>query len=469
MKTLPSNLVDISTDSSQTVDMIRLQKSIVVLLAICGLGQNQANAEDIGVGKAEQKPLIQERIAEIDQALFLKLADLARFNIRFQLQANHHQRWRQLTYPISRESGTAVSFAATLIDIRQQVRGIDNLRSISKPQLKKAVGCAIIGNAISGGASALELVQNTAVMMKAKEHGYSPARSLSFVKDVVAETDRHFAARDELTRQSTSAERRAVMELETRLIRRIRQQLLFEFVTWSCHSRDEAWRENTFFAIDAMQSFTRMSAGMSAMRAFAHPEAARSATILALVSNSVATVNPIFRNLVGVTMRNYQQRKLAAELPFDRPDDSTELDELQHRLSTETDQSWLRRAEALSYRTGKLDIALDREADEIQRYRQVAQQQSIVGPMIGLTGVTSSILSTVAVYGYRRKPITTLKLGLAGRTTQCTGQSFALIYTPYAMITGLIRNQRLKKHGELPTQILEERLKRLDAYAISVN
>jgi hypothetical protein len=447
--------------------MLQLRKSIVILLAVSVLAPNAVRAE--GLATTDEKVSIKSRVAETDKALFLKLADLSRFNIRFQLEANHHQPWRQLTYPITRESGTAVSFAATLIDMRQQVRGIDNLRSISKPQLKKAVGCAIIGNAISGGASALELVQNTAVMMKAKGHGYSPARSLAFVKGVVTETDRLLAARDELTKQASSTERRAVMELETRLVRRIREQLLFEFATWSCHSRDEAWRENTFFAIDSMQSFTRMSAAMLAMRAFAHPEAARGATILALVSNSVATVNPIFRNLVGITVRNYQQRKLAAELHFDRPNESPELDELERTLASETDQSWLRKAEALSYRTRKIDIALDRESDEIQRYRQVAQQQSIIGPMIGLTGVTSSVLSTVAVYGYRRKPITTLKLGLAGRTTQCTGQSFALIYTPYAMITGLIRNHRLKKQGQLPTQVLEERLKRLDAYVASVN
>jgi hypothetical protein len=51
----------------------------------------------------------------------------------------------------------------------------------------------------------------------------------------------------------------------------------------------------------------------------------------------------------------------------------------------------------------------------------MARQQSISGPLIGLTGVASSTLVTVAVYGYRRDIDTANKLGFAGRITQETG------------------------------------------------
>ncbi len=55
------------------------------------------------VGLASHK-----KIAQIDKELFQQLAELAKFNIHFHLEANHHQKWRALTYPLARESGTAL-------------------------------------------------------------------------------------------------------------------------------------------------------------------------------------------------------------------------------------------------------------------------------------------------------------------------------------------------------------------------
>ena len=404
------------------------------------------------------------KFAETDEALFVELVKLAKFNVHFHLESNRHQKWRDLTYPLARESGTALTFAATLIELRQQAKGLDSPARISRHELKEAVRCGIVGNAINSGASALELAQNTWVMLQAKQHGYSPDASLALVKSAVAKTDRLLAQRDELAAQEQSVERRQVLDLETQLVRRIRQQLLFEFGTWSCHSRDRAWRENTFYAIDSLQSGSKMAAGLIAMKAFGHRKLGRDAAVCALVGNSAATLNPIVSSLAGITVRNYQKRKLAHEIPFERLSPSADLDQLPKALSDASEQNWLNKIKELNYRTERLGGELDREIKEIDRYRQVAQQQSISGPLIGLTGVASSTLATVATYGYLRDPHTSIRLGLAGRITQGTGQSFALINTPYTMISGMLRKHRLRQRGELPNQILEARLKRLNDY-----
>ncbi len=402
-------------------------------------------------------------IAETDKALLGELVKLAKFNIHFHLEANHHQRWRQFTYPIAREAGTAVSFAATLTDLNELAEGLSNPRLISRSRLKNAVACGITGNAISGGASSLELAQNTCVMLKARRNGYSPSSSIAFVKEIVASTDKLLTTRDRLVEQEPAAGRRQVRELETALVRRIRQQMLFEFASWSCHSRDQAWRENVFYTLDAGQNFTRMAAGILAMKAFDRPRLARQAVVYALVSNSVATINPIFRNLVGIAVRKHQEKMIAREIPSERPS-ALSLDDLQQKLAVDADPDFLSKVSALTYRTQKIDNILNRETRDIERFRQVAQQQSISGPLIGLTGVTSSTLATVAVYGYPRDIDTANKLGFAGRITQGTGQVYALVNTPYTMVKGMIRNRRLAERGELPTQILKERLARLERY-----
>lgn len=455
--------------------MNKLAKLLIMYLSLAYLGQ-QALASNLNSDKIDSPQTLlkkdfdttatyQKKLAETDKALLVELVKLAKFNVHYRLESNRHQKWRSLSYPIGREAGTATAFAGTLVDLRQLSLGLDNLRYISRNDLKKAVTCGITGNAISGGASALELTQNAWVMMKANQKGYSPSKTLAFVKEIIANTDRLLETREHLATEEPSPEKRQIIELETKLVRRIRQQLLFEFYTWSCHSRDQAWRENTFYALDSLQNFTRMTAGIFAMKTFNHPALARTSVIYALVSNSLATLNPIIRNCAGIAIRKHQERKLAKEIPTERPSIlPDDLDDLEQKLANNTNPDWLRRVTALTYRTEKLDTELNRETKGIERYRQIAQQQSISGPLIGLTGVASSTLATVAVYRYRKDLDTANKLGFAGRITHGTGQAYALINTPYTIMRGIMRNHRLRERGELPTQILAERLKRLESY-----
>ena len=107
---------------------------------------------------------------------------------------------------------------------------------------------------------------------------------------------------------------------------------------------------------------------------------------------------------------------------------------------------------------------MNRETTEIERYRQVAQQQSISGPLIGLTGVTSSTLGTIAFYEYLTDRQKTNSLIFSGRVVQIVGQSYAVLNTPYTMAVGFMKNRRLAAKGELPSQILEQRLKNIDTF-----
>ncbi len=457
------------TDSKQRVFVL------CFFLALSCCAPQAALAEDVSTNFADREISFQRRFVEVDKALFQELVKLAKFNVHFHLEANRHQKWRNFTYPLARESGTALTFSATLIDLAQLSKGLDNPARISRTALKKAVTCGITGNAVSGTASALELAQNTWVMLKARDKGYSPKRSLEFVTNIIANTDRLLETRERLAAEVLSSERRQVIDLETKMVRTIRQQLLFEFGTWSCHSRDQAWRENTFYTLDSLQNYTRMSAGILAMKTFDNPEIGRYAVVAALVANSVATLNPIVRNLAGIAIRKHQARKLKYVFPFERPElPSNELNSLQEKLLTAEHQKehnvdhqvWLRKVAALNQRSEKVDIQLDRETKDIERYRQIAQQQSISGPLIGLTGVTSSTLATVAVYGYPRDIETATRLGFAGRITQGTGQAYALLNTPYTILRGTIRNRELRRRGELPTQILQERLDRLNKFSV---
>ena len=175
-------------------------------------------------------------------------------------------------------------------------------------------------------------------------------------------------------------------------------------------------------------------------------------------------------------MRKYQRHKLARELPIKRPTmpqglSLQEVKELQDE-SSEKDAKRLEEVAFLSENSEKLDTTIDREAHSIERFRQVAQQQTISGPIIGLTAVARSILSTIAFYDYRENKIVANKLSFGGRISQATGQAYALFDTPYTYVKGVIRKRRSERSGQSLTQILERRkhwLDRLESQLISAS
>lgn len=406
-------------------------------------------------------------INELDRTLLRELIKFSRFNIHFHLESNYHQKWRAWTYPLGREAGTAATFGGTLTDISQQAKGLSgNLRRISRNAIENGMASSMTGNAISGSASSLELAQNTWVMWHAKKNGFSPRASVAYVKSIMASTDALFDKRTQIIALEPSPAKRKVHEMESELLKRIRQQLLFEFLTWSVYSREQAWRENTFYTIDAMDSFTRMTAVILARRALDEPRVARSAAVCGLIANSALTLNPIISSITGYAMRKYQKHKLAGQFSFERPgmpeDGLQDLKQLQANYPGEKLEEQLAVLIDLGTRSGRLDANLDREAKEIARYRQIAQQQLIAGPIIGLTAVASSILSTIAIFDYHDQPVIANRLGFSGRISHSTGQVAALILTPYTAVRGMMLSRRLKLRGELPAQILEQRLKRLD-------
>ncbi len=410
-----------------------------------------------------------KRIDEIDRQLILRFIKISRFNIRFHQDANHHQRWRAITYPATREAGTTVSFGATLVDMNQRVRALRDPRSVEIDELRNVLNLALVGSSISGSASSLELAQNTWVMLKARKQGYSATSSLTTVKVLSEETDKLLDEREEIVDKNIIPPRRRIFDIEGNLLRRIRQQLIVEFHNWSSHSRDQAWRENTFYTIDALQNFTRVGSSILGLNAFRHPHLGGTAVISGLVANSAATVSPILSNLVGGVVRRHQKRILQKELPIGAPivAPADALNELMaaelKKDPQERQMRVLQEAIFLSERSLKLDQHLDRETREIERYRQIAQQQSISGPLIGLTGLVGSIMGTTAFYGYRTDRNTTAKLLFAGRIPVIPGQSFAITYTPYTMIKGMLKLRQLERQGTSPSQILQERLKNLDA------
>lgn len=431
-----------------------------------------SNNDQVSNNQAAAISVRRQRLLAIDRTILLEYVKLARFNINFQTEANRHQPWRAWTYPIERESGVAAAFAGTLTDLAQRANGLNNPELVSQSALRNGLVSTLVGNLISGTGSSAQLAQNTWMMMQAAKQGYSVKDSLAFVKTSATLTRNLLAERHQLIDQEYQSKDRPVHEMESLLLENIREQLLIEFRQWSANSREIAFRENTFYAIDGLQSYLAATSTILSLNAFSNEPLAGPADICVLTANTLATLNPIIRTLAGICIRKHQRHKLLKDIPYVRPTATQELssEEIQD-LYADNPQLAKSFAEVrfLSAKAQLLDTAMDHDTLTINRLRYVAEQQAISGPLIGLASVARSTLITIAHYGYRSNKVVVDRLAFAGRISQAAGQAYALWDTPATKVKSILNNRHLSKQNKLPAQVMRERLGDLDALEKQIN
>ncbi len=443
---------------------------------------NETNPDE-KVAQADQVTNI--KIQQLDQQIILECINLARFNLHFHGSVNQKNFSQEWLYPMEREAGTALSFTNTMVDLRQRARGLSNPDLISRAAQKKGLQCALVGQAITGTSSGVQLATNLIKSAQARKQGFSPTRSIATVQKSVAKIDRLLEAREQLVTADEVEEKKQIYGLESRLLQHIRNQLVFEFKTWSIRSRSVEWSEDTFFAIDSLQGFTAMASSCIGLKAFTTPQLGGAAAITNLVASNLVMVNPVVRSLVGRYAANRQRHRLAKELPGEKP---KSIDEVLLEWNTHKEDASSRNAATIEARelaflvrrSSAMDSTLNEEVQRFERLRRIADQQAVSGPLIGLTGVTRGVLNATAFYtsgssnspgssGPSHSRFVSNDLNFAGRVVQSTGQAYSLILTPVTEVRHYFYKRRLEKEGNLPRQILKARLDKLDELEARIN
>src|SRR5277367_3853342 len=254
--------------------------ALILTIALPSLGAEQ--------GLPDQARSDLTRIIEIDQKILAECLTIERFNVHFQQNANRHQWWRLWIYPIAQECGTAACLSSTLTTLSQRARGLSDPDLISIPSRKRGLSANVVGKTVNGTSSAFEFSQNSLVFWRAREMGFSPRRSVLFVKSTLGRINDLLAERAAIVARQPAGKARNIRELEGRLLVQIRDQLIFEFRKWSAHSREIAWKENTFYAIDALQNYTAATGSVLGLASFTRPKARGAAILTTLVANSMS-------------------------------------------------------------------------------------------------------------------------------------------------------------------------------------
>jgi hypothetical protein len=451
----------------------------VALLMVLLLLVNPAACADAESGlDTAQATSARKDVFELDRSILLECATLARFKLRFHAETNRTGFWRSWIYPIEQETGTSLSFSNTLTDLTQRARGLGDPSRISQPSLKKGLACAVTGQTITATSSSIELLHNGYIAWLAAQKGFSPRKSEAFVAASLQKIDAFLAERETILAANPEIPERKSLMLQGKLLKHIRNQLLYSFKEFSVRSREQAWSENTFYAIDVSQALCQFSASLMTYKGFTTPTYAGAAAISNLVANSLVTVNPIVRTMVGRYIAMRQRRHLDKVFPQDRPrtmeqlkqdwNEYADLMPAQPKAALANNNATIKEVGLLCMQSDFGDQSLARESREIARLHRVADQQAISGPIIGLASLARSTCSTVAYYGYRDDRVVNNRISFAGRISQASGQAYALIATPRAKIKSVIYSRKLKREGRLPSQIYEQHMKQWDSIETGV-
>ncbi len=405
-----------------------------------------------------------QSVINVDKEIEKELLEFARFNIAYFKTTSGVLSKRVYGYAFAREAGTAVAFAGTLTELSERARVLNDVGKFSKSARRHALICSSIGNAISAESSTLELGQNLWAVFYARRKNCSSTQAVSNVAQRVERIDKLLDKREQILARQTDPSVRELGVIEGKLLQRVKQQLLYEFRKWNVSSREQAAKENFFYTLDAMQNYLGMGSNLLSLRSFHSPGKSAAAAITLLIANSAATLNPLLSNLTAYMVRVHERHLLFKKFNVERPlaERTLSVAELEKVEKNEHNSKMLEEALFICKSSEKMDQNIDFEVSEIARLRQIAQQQAIAGPLIGLTSVARAILTTVSYYGYGRDRVTSNKLLFAGRISQATGQAYALWDTPYTLYKGYRRRKILAAEGRLPSQVLERRLKRLD-------
>jgi hypothetical protein len=404
---------------------------------------------------------------DTDKKILLECIKLIQFNVRFHQEANRRWWWRDWLYPMEKEAATGLTFANSMVDIKQRTRGLDNTDLISKNAERKGLNCDVTGHALGGTSSALELAQNGIVALMARHKGFSPKQSVKYVKGGIDIIDNLLRERERLVTAGSTAEQ-PVRVLQGRLLKHIRNQVIFEFTQWSINSREVAWRENVFFLIDTMQNYTNVGSGIFSNYALKNSNNEGASAIASLVAHSMETANPVIRTFAGHCIGRYQRWRLAKVFPETEPrtmkkimDEWQNLDQLLATNSTSTNDQ-IKELAFLVRKSQNFDGALADEERSIEHLRRVADQQAISGPLIGLTKIADSTTSVVARYELSNNHVVSNEMKLGGKISDASGEGYSLLATPTAKVLHYRYTRRLAREGKLPSQIMHERLIKLD-------
>jgi hypothetical protein len=327
----------------------------------------------------------------------------------------------------------------------------------------------IIGQEINAFGNMFELSANAMFRRKSRRQALDPKTALQHAKSLVSEIDVLLARRAARIGEPTSPD--IGFNQETKILLAVRSALVREFVSQYARARRELVWENALELLDLTRNIIGATGNQTSVEAgYVHNKRLNGVgNMLSLISAAQIT----FRPYIAFAAARYTERKALERASRELPgvDESSRISAQQLKEAIEslksarpgTAQSDTQLPAVLSVEANLLASQEQLNQDEEKSWKSRAYLQMVRHSILGPTKIANEVLGTIVGFRNGNDSTKDNRLQATGALTYTIGQGANFLELWRSEIHDELENQKLKKSGCSPEQLLDDRIKTIEA------
>lgn len=412
-------------------------------------------------------PIISE-YRELTRRILLALIDVERFNLRYRRDSAKEPKGKRLRYFLAQETGAATGLAYECVIIDQLQVGRRRPLTINKNALDGGLKTVMIGSIIAGAGSGLELASNSLHALKSHKDKIDSKSANNYISSHIKQIDALILERENFLSQYANHPYFSLAAQEGKILRLMRDAVIFEYSQFHKDIRKYRARENMFYALNiATNTLTAVSI-QHGILGLKNPDKNGPANILFSIAGAFTMASPLISNATGVVAEKAANRNLKKIFGSNEKFNYDELKTAQEEFSRSLKDMNEKEVARAVYRAGEYTQSteasqhlMESETKVMGYLNKVAVENSLFGPVIGGTLLGQGIAGTVGYYKYHPS-LKELDLTYKGAVSGCVGTGMAVGLNAVGLVADLLYCRKLSKKNLLPRQIIEERLSHLD-------
>jgi hypothetical protein len=440
-------------------------------------------------------------VEEINRQIILKEIELERYSVSFRKYNNVQGRWRGWRYFLSQEANSALTasgLTVQLIDRERVINRANVFKLNDKGELKyvqnstnrvtqeRGLVLQMIGQYIGATGSAIELGINYYHGYKARKAGYGPAHGIAHVLKLKGEIEALFVERAKLIESGNlDGDDLAIARAEELVLRDITDMGLQEYATFHASARRFRAFQDSLYRLDIAKNITGATGNLVNVVATHNrtPRLSGPAGVLTTTSGALIMLTPLMARGVGKIVELRHKRALKPILAGTSPHSVDQLDE--HRAALAALESKFRGTDvsqntpANSNKSLTLLAAYDKESAqrrkqlalatrEIRAGTRSATQNIGTGFAVGGSKIALGVTNMIAGWKYSKFAHKSNSVVAAGTISYMSGSYLAVVDNLRLRVVDELNRKRLGKRGDLPMQVLGDKLKSLDQLEASL-
>jgi hypothetical protein len=406
-----------------------------------------------------------------DRALSAEI-DLERNYIQFRLRGSKEPRFRRLRYFLMQEAAAGCYMGSAAIGVYSFGKGLADVENVKSRTLRSSYNVGLIGTALGGSSSAVELSSNALLAIKNKLKHHDPSTAKQRFRQRLANLDSILKERAELVASLDDTKLRQLYEHEGVVLKEFRDWCIYQFADVYADVKSYQASNNVFYVLDIAINSLGAASYLYSHRGLKKPGMYGPSAIVGAVSDSISTVTGPLGTYAGNMIYNFWYNRITKNLKesvHDAEEDCKKAMQNLELLIASSDKNDLAgagpivtRLKAYQHWANRYDVFVEERDKHLQFLSKIALQQNVGGPLISMTSLSGDIMNLAGFYRYGQRPIGYNSLSFASSVTQLTAATASATLTASTLVREKRFERKLRESHGLPEQLLEQRLKTLD-------